>query len=322
MKRRTFAALCSLATAMPFSVTAQDAYPSKPIKIVVVTGPGTATDILARYYADRLGRELKTSVVVENKVGAATIIATEYVVKAPADGYTLLFSGGPLFINHTLYQKLPFDSVRDIRMVARLASTSLVLVVPESSRFTTAKELLEHARNNPGKMNYSTAGSGSTSHLATTLLLSMAGAQATHVPYKGGDGALTGAAAGQVEMTITGISNAAGLLASGKLRPLAVTGLRRTDSLPSVPTLDELGYKGYQIISRLGVMARSETPDAIVAKLSDASEKLIKSAEFEEFRKRNDFDHDWADAKTWEGEKLSEFAYWRKAVQISGAKAN
>jgi len=322
MKRRTFTAVCSLAAALPFAVAAQATYPSRPIRLVVVTGPGTAADILARYYAERLGRELKTSVVVENKVGASSIVATEFVVKAPADGYTLLFSGGPLFINHTLYEKLPFDSVRDVRMVARLASTSLVLVVPASSRFKTAKELLDYARSNPGKVNYSTAGSGSTGHLATTLLLSMAGAQATHVPYKGGDGALIGAAGGQVEMTITGISNAAGLLAGGKLRALAVTGLQRTESLPDVPTLDELGYKGYQIISRLGVMARSDTPDDIVAKLSAVSEKLVKSPEFEEFRKRNDFDSDWASAKTWEAEKQREFEYWRKAVEISGAKAN
>jgi len=298
------------------------AWPSKPVRLVVPTSAGTATDLTARFLADRLGSALGASVIVENKAGANGIIATESVAKAPPDGHTLLVAASTHYINKALYARLNFDPIADFVPIARVNAAYLVLVAPPSLGVRDLAELTRRMKAQPRALSYATAGSGSTTHLAATLLTSSLGVEALHVPYKGGAQALTDTIGAQVQFTFTAIAQAAPHVRAGTLVPIATTGARRPASMPAVPTIAESGLPGYEIASRLGLMAPRGTPDEVVRKLGEAVERIARSAEFADFCQAQGLDVDYANAAAYAGAAAQELAYWASVVGRSGAKAD
>jgi tripartite-type tricarboxylate transporter receptor subunit TctC len=275
------------ALAAPHSL-AQGAYPDRPIKLIVPYPPGSGTDTVARYTARRLEAALKQPVVVDNRTGGNAIIAVQAVIQAPADGYTLLWAAnGPVTTNVALYDKLPYDPLKDLQPVARVAYSPMGLFVPANSPYADAKALLDTAKSRPGQLNY---GSGSATYaIAHEWLLSIAGGQATRVPYKGAAPAITDTAAGLVDFTIVEMSAAIPLLEAGKVRLLAVTSDRRMPAFPDVPTLQELGYRNFFQVAWWGVFAPVGVPPAVTGKLEQTLLAIYGDAESKAYLDKNNY---------------------------------
>lgn len=248
---------------------AQSSYPDKPVKIIVPFPPGGATDVVGRALAVRLSQLWKQQVLVENKPGAGGNIGADLVAKAPADGYTLLLaSPAEITINPYLYAQMPFDPSRDFIPVARVASSPLVLVVNSKSAVKNMPELLQMIKTQGSKVNYASSGSGGPQHLAGELFQLMAGVSMTHIPYKGGAPAITDLLGGQVDLFFAGIPPALPHIIAGKLRPLAVTTLKRSPLLPQVPTISESGFPGFNIENWQGIFVPRGTNSQIVDKIA------------------------------------------------------
>lgn len=248
---------------------AQSSYPDKPVKIIVPFPPGGATDVVGRALAVRLSQLWKQQVLVENKPGAGGNIGADLVAKAPADGYNLLLaSPAEITINPYLYAQMPFDPSRDFIPVARVASSPLVLVVNSKSAVKNMPELLQMIKAQGSKVNYASSGSGGPQHLAGELFQLMAGVSMTHIPYKGGAPAITDLLGGQVDLFFAGIPPALPHIIAGKLRPLAVTTLKRSPLLSQVPTVSESGFPGFNIENWQGIFVPRGTNNQIVDKIA------------------------------------------------------
>ncbi|CAG9167463.1 Bug family tripartite tricarboxylate transporter substrate binding protein [Cupriavidus pampae] len=272
----------------PGLAVAQADYPDRPIKLVVPYPPGSGTDTVARYAARRMEAVLGKAVVIENKPGGNAIIAAQTVINAPADGYTLLWAAnGPVTTNVALYEKLPYNPLTDLEPVARLAYSPMGLYVPADSPYKTAGDLFADARKRPGKLNY---GSGSaTYNIATEWLMSLVGAKANAISYKGSSPTLTDLAGKQVDFAIAEYSAGLPLVKGGKLRMLALTSDRRMKSEPEMPTLQELGYKEFFQVAWWGVFAPKGTPKQVVARLENTLLTVFKDAETAQYLDQNNF---------------------------------
>lgn len=303
---------------MLHAVSANAEWPERALRFLEPYAPGTALDAQVRHIANELGPKLKVPIVVEHRAGANGLIGTDAVAKSAPDGYTFLFTGPGHYTNEFLMKSISYDPLKDFRPVARLSSPMLALVVPASSPYNNLKELLAAARQQPGKLSYSSGGSGSASHLATADLLNAAKVQVLHVPYKTQAQALTDTVGGQVNFTMTAIPTAAAQLKGGRLKALAVTGTKRSASLPDVPTVAEQGIEGYSFASFSGVFAPAGTPDDIVRKLSDLLAEEVKKPAFIEMTLTQGIDIDFADWKSWDSP--AERKRWQDLVISSGAK--
>jgi tripartite-type tricarboxylate transporter receptor subunit TctC len=262
-----------------FPALGQDPYPSKPVRIVVPYPAGGVADLLPRTVGAKLSEKWKQPVVVENKPGASGNIGMAEGARAEPDGYTLVLAPtGNLTVNQFLFRELPFDVARDFAPVTVLATSPNVLVVHPSVPAKTFKELIAHARANPGKLNFSSPGSGSGAHLAGELLNVEAGIKTVHVPYKGMAPAVSDLVGGQVQMMFAGISTALPHIRAGKLVALAIASPQRSAQLPDVPTVAESGFPGFDVTSWYGIVVRSGTPPAVVRKLhADMAEALASA---------------------------------------------
>ncbi len=257
-------------------------FPSKPIRIVVGFAPGGAADISARMVARALTDRIGQQVIIENRAGAAGLIANEIVAKAPPDGYTLLAVNSSLSSIPAMYPKATFDARRDIVAVALVCITQNALVVHPSVPVKTVRDMIAVAKKNPGKLNFSTSGNGSSTHLAAELFKSMAGVDFTHVPYKGQSLAISAAIAGEVDLTFNSIGPLLQFVKTGRLNMVATTGSKRSAILPDVPTIAESGLAGYEAGSWYGFAAPARTPPDVVAKLGDAIVGLLNAPDFME----------------------------------------
>ncbi|ANN79068.1 Bug family tripartite tricarboxylate transporter substrate binding protein [Bordetella flabilis] len=252
-------------------------YPSKPIRVIVPYVAGGAADITARVIAQKMSMSMGVALVVENKPGANGMIGTDFVAKSAPDGYTLLLdASGPLVVNPALYAKTPYDPVRDFAPITQIASYQYVLVVPRQSSIHSLDDLIAQARAKPGQLSYGSAGVGAGGHLAGELLGLMTGTQLVHVPYKGNAQALTDVLSGQLSFTFDTVVTAAPHIQSGRLRAYAVSGPRRAGVLPDVPTMEELGYKGYAVTQFQGLLAPAGTDPGIIARLHDEAVKAAR----------------------------------------------
>ena len=268
MNRRNFLAVTSaLAAARTLPAHAQAAYPTRAVRLVVGFAPGGSTDIAARLIGQWLSERMGQSFVIENRPGAATNIATEFVVKAAPDGYTLLMIAPSGTINATLYDNLNFVLLRDIAPVASVLRQSQIILANPSLPAKTIPELIAYAKANPGKIAMASAGTGSVGHLAGELFQMMAGVKFVHVPYRGAAPALTDLLGGQVQISIIGLAGALEHVASGKLRALAVTATTRSAVLPDVATVGE-SVPGYEATDWFGIGAPRKTDPAIIDKLN------------------------------------------------------
>ncbi len=280
-RRATLCALAALTSAVALPVLAQDAYPNKAVRIVVGFSAGGTTDVVARLLSKELSEEFGQSFIVENKPGAGSNIAAEYVVRAPADGYTLLMMAVTSAINQTLYPNLKFDVTKDLTAVALGAKVPNLLVVNPKLPVNTVKELVDYANNNPGKLNFASSGSGTSIHMTGELFKLQTKTDMSHIPYKGSSPALTDLVGGQVQMMFDNMPSAWPLVQSGKLRALAVTAPVRSPAAPDVPTMAEAGFEGFDVSSWFGLMAPAQTPDAVVQKLNAAVAKALAKPELQ-----------------------------------------
>ena len=258
------------------------AYPNKPVRIIVLFAAGGPADIYARAIGQKLQESLGQAFVIDDRPGAGAVIGTEAVAKSPADGYTLLMMSNTHTVNESLLKTKPYDLMRDFVPIAPVNYSDLLMVVHPSVSANTLKEFLDLAKTKPGALNYASSGPGTPYHMAGELFKSMAGVNVVHVPYKGSAGARTDVMGGQVQMMFDAVTTMAPLVRSGKLRALGTTGLTRSSVLPDVPTVAEAGVANYEATIWLGIMAPAGTPVAIIDKLNAEINKILASPELKE----------------------------------------
>ncbi len=255
------------------------AWPAKPVRIVVPFAPGGSTDVIARMVAQKLTTLWGQTVVVENRAGAGGNVGADVVAKAPADGYTLLMASGSITINPHLYKNMPFDTRKDLVPISNVASGPMLVVVPDGSPAKTLKDLVAMAKAKPGALNFGSAGVGSQVHLAAENLADAAGIDISHVPYKGEALAFTDLIGSQTQFMVGNFAAASALLGKSRLRALAVTGKQRQPQLPDVPTAIEAGLPGFENYGWFGLLAPAGTPADIVAKVQRDTAKVLAETE-------------------------------------------
>jgi tripartite-type tricarboxylate transporter receptor subunit TctC len=294
-------------------------YPERPVKIVVAFTAGGTTDILARSIGQQLQDKLKQPFLVDNKPGAGGNLGTEFVVRAPADGYTLLMdSVGPISINQTLYKNLAYDPLKDLVPIVQVANVPNVLVVHPSVPAKTFEEFVAYVKANPGKLNYGSTGVGTSSHLSGFMLSQRLGVETLHVPYKGAN-ALNDLLAGRLQFMFATIPSVIGQIHAGKLRALAVSSAIPSRSLPGVPTVAEKGFPGFEAGSWFGLFAPKGTPSAVVTMINKAVNEAMPSLEQQLIK-------EGADPVGGTPEQFgkftqAEYVKWKQVVQASGAQA-
>ena len=266
--------------ATSLSATAQR-YPSKPIKMVVGYAPGGGSDIMGRLIAQQITEATGQQVVVENRAGAAQNVAVEYVIKQPADGYTLFMSSAALGVNASLYPKLNYDPVKDLVPSAIFATSPNLLLVHPSYPAKNVREFVAVAKKNPGKLNFSSSGSGSTQHLSGEMLKLMLGVDMTHIPYKGSAPSMTALASGEVDFSFNNIPASQPLMTPGRIRAIGITSAKRSPLLPQLPTMVEGGLAGFVTETWYGVLFPAGTPDDIVNAMNAV---VVKAVQKEDFR--------------------------------------
>lgn len=297
------------------------AYPNKPVKLVVAFSAGGTTDSLTRLIGQRLGDRYKQSFVVENKPGGGGNIGTEFVVRAPADGYTLIVNSvGPMAINASLYKTLTYDPQIDLVPIVQFADVPNVLVVPPSLNIKTMQELVAYAKANPAKTNYASTGTGTSSHLASFLLAQKAGFTAAHIPYKGA-GAVVDLLTGRVQFMFATIPSVIGHIRAGTLTAIAVSSLQRSRSLPMVPTVHESGFPEFQAGSWFGLFAPKGTPAGITAELNKAVNEILRDPEITAKMVQEGADPVGGSAAQYGAFIKAEHEKWKAVVKASGAVA-
>jgi len=256
-------------------VTAQQDYPSKPIRVITPYAPGGSTSILARLVGQKLTESWGQQVIVENRPGGNTVIGTESLAKSPPDGYTIMLTSKTLVINPNLIPNLPYDPIKDFAPIGTVSRVEFVLVVHPAVPANNLQELIALAKARPGQLNYATPGSGGPGHLATEIFSVMTGVKMQHIPYKGGGAALIDLVGGQVQLCFATPLEFAPHINSGKLKGIAVSGEVRLPSLPQVPTFTEAGLPGLDIAFWQGIFAPAGTPKAVIEKISTELARIL-----------------------------------------------
>ena len=288
-------------------------YPSRLIRLVVPFSAGSGVDVLARVVADKLAERVKQPVIVDNKTGAAGIIGFDYAAKSPPDGYTLLVSVNTLVINPAL-RKVPYDPIKDFAPIMQLASGGFILAVHPSVKADSVGELVALTRANPGKLNYASAGVGSFVHLGTELFKMLTGADLVHIPYKGITAAATGLITGDVAFMTVPMELALPHLRTGKIKPLAVTGARRSPLAPDVPTVAEAELADFNMDLWTGLLAPAGTPKEIIARLNAEITRILSVAETRSLLSQRGIEAMPGTPEQFAGLIAADLARWQKVV--------
>ena len=296
------------------------AYPTRPIRLIVPFAPGGSNDIMARLAGQKLSETLGTQVVVDNRAGGSGIIGTDIAAKAAPDGYTVLMMSLTFAVNPSLYSKLPYDTEKDLAPVTLVASAPLMLVVHPSIPAKSVQELIAYAKANPGKLNFGSGGPGTTPHLAGEMLKMMAGVKMTHVPYKGGGPALNDLIGGQIQLMLENIPSTLPHAKSGRLRALAVSGLKRSALVPDLPTLDEAGLKGYEIVGWNGLFVPAGTSRQIVTRLHGDIAKALAQPDVKERLATMGAEPVGNSPEAFRAFVKAEIVKWAKVVKEAGLK--
>ncbi len=282
MKLRLFRLLLAVVFVSQLSIVSAQAWPTKPVKIVLGFPPGGATDILSRDFAAKLGEELKQQVIIENKPGAGGTIGADLVAKATPDGYTLTIGTSS---NHaiavSLYKKLPYDPIKDFAPITMLAVSQNVVVINPALPANNIKELVAYAKANPGKLNFGSSGNGTISHLTGEMFNALNATQITHIPYKGSAFVFPDLLSGQISVMYDSTISIGSLIKSGKVKALAVTGATRSKLMPELPTVAESGYRDFESTNWFGFFAPVATPKDILLKLNAAAVKVLAAPDLQ-----------------------------------------
>jgi tripartite-type tricarboxylate transporter receptor subunit TctC len=317
---RTFRTLLT-AVLLAASTLAMAAFPDKPIKVVVGFPAGGPLDQHARLLTDKLQAVLGQPIMVDYKSGAGGTVGAQEVMKAPADGYTLMLANtGVMVINPALYTKLPYATLKDFTPIARTAMQPLALLVNPAVPAKTLKEFVDYSRSRPGQINYGSAGNGGISHLVPEMFKSATGLFMVHIPYRGSAPAFTDLMGGQVQFMAESIPQAASYHKQGKVRALAVTSRERNPALPDVPTVIESGIKGFEVVGFYGFLAPAGTPKEVVSKLSDAFKQVLAMPEVRNRMISQGADPAFLGADDFARFLAAEMPRWAEAVSKSGAK--
>lgn len=294
-------------------------FPSKPIKIIVPASAGTSIDAMTRFFAEPLAKRLNTPVVVDNRSGAGGLLGYTAAAKSTPDGYTLILTGIPLYLL-PLFSEAPtppFDALKDFAPVARVARVPLAIVVAVDSPYRTMADLVQAMKNKPGEVTYSSQGVGSSAHLCSVILNDMSKTKALHVGYKETTMAVTDVVGGRVAFTCQSSVGVLPLAQGGKLRILAVTGSKRWEELPNVPTVSESGVPGFEASSQLDFMAPAGTPEGVLQLLSEHIVQIAQSPQYKEFCVKQVIAQDVMDAKALAPEMVREAARWKRVAQLA-----
>jgi tripartite-type tricarboxylate transporter receptor subunit TctC len=316
------AAALFAATALHTSASAQQDYPNRPITLVIPYAAGGGNDVMGRLVADKMSRTLGQQIVVENRGGAGGSIATRQVAKAAPDGYTLVLGGtGTLAVNPSLYANVGYDPRKDFAPIGMIGTGALVVIAHPSVPAKTIPELIALAKKEPGKLSYASAGVGSGIHLGAVLFELMADVKLTHVPYKGTGPALNDLVGGHVQLYFSSLPSAIGLVNNGQVRALAVTGLKRSQIFPDIPTVDETGVKGYETVLRYGIVAPAGTPKPIIDKLNAALRDAVTAPDTRERMAKDGTEPHPSTPEEYAADIDREEKKWSEIVERAGAKA-
>ena len=302
------------------NVAAQQEYPSKPIRIIVPFPPGGSNDFLARLFAPKLTEMLGVQVIVDNRGGGNTIIGNEAVARSAPDGYTLLLVGSSHVYIPLLYPKIPYDTLNDFVPVAGIARGELILVVHPSLPVKTAQDLVALAKKNPGALNYAVSSTGGPTHLVAVQFEMVAGVKMQQVPYKGGGPAVTDLIGGHVQVGFQTPATVTPIVRSGKLRGLAVTGEKRLDSAPNVPTFAESGLPGVSLRSWYVINAPAATPKAVVEKLGSAVQKITAMPDVRAALNKQGLDSYYAASEAADAARREDSAVAAKLIKAANIK--
>ena len=312
---------CACLAGASLAMPAAWAFPTKPIRIVMGFPAGGPLDQHARILSDRLQAQLGQPIVIDYKSGAGGAVGAQEVMKAPADGHTLMLANtGVMVINPALYSKLPYNTLRDFVPVARTAMQPLALLVNPKVPVNTLTEFIQYAKARPGQINYGSAGNGGSSHLVPEMFKSATGLFMVHIPYRGSAPAFTDLMAGQVQFMAESIPQAAQYHKQGKVRALAVTSRERNPALPDVPTVMETGIKNFEVVGFYGFLAPAGTPKEVVSKLSDAFKAVLTQPDIRARMVSQGADPAFLGAEDFAKFLTAEMPRWADVVQKSGAK--
>ena len=312
--------LILLVAACIVSPTLAQSWPAKPVRIVVPFAPGGGSDFIARFIAARLTPGLGQQVIVENKPGAGGMLGITQGAQAPADGYTLTLIASSYTVNPSIY-KFSFDPVADITPIIQLSQGPLLVVVNPKVPAKSTRELIALAKAKPGQVNFASSGQGSVIHMATELFQSMAGIKMNHIPYKGTGPALTDTIGGQTDVFFSSTATAVPQVQAGKLRALAVTSAKRIPALPEVPTVNESGVKGYEVVLWHGLIGPKGLPRAIVERINREAMKTLQLKETEQQLQNDGVSPAGGTPEQFRTVIEQEIGVWRKVAADAGVKA-
>ena len=319
MKTFRFSAVVGLIVLASGGAWAQQAYPTKPVRVVIVFPPGGATDVVGRVAFQKVGEQVGQQFVIDNRVGAGGTIGAAHVAKSAPDGYTLMVYSTTLLANAHLYKKLPYDSLKDFVGITPVARLVNALVVHPSMPVRTVKDLIALAKARPGEISYGSAGVGALQHLSTSLLANMAGVQMVHVPYKGGGPAAVAAASGEIQMLLTPASEVVAHIQSRRVRPIAVSSSTRISQFPDLPTIAET-VPGYEFTSWMGTFAPAGTPKAIVDRINLELKKAVADPEVASNLSGQTLDPMYMTPEEFAREMKVQYDKYGHVVKLSGAR--
>ena len=311
-------ALLSCFLGVTSSAALAQAYPNKPIKLIVPFAPGGFTDVVARILGQKLSVSLGQPFVIENKAGAGSTIGTDFVAKAAPDGYTLVMVSSTHVISPAIYPKLPYDPIKSFTPVGKLVDSAYVLLVNPKVPANNVAEFIALAKASPDKIHYASSGNGSSQHLMGGMFAAMTGVKMKHVPYKGSSGAANDLVAGVVESSFAGVPNAMAQVPAGRLKALAVTTSKRIPQLPDVPTMQEAGVSGYNASVWLGLLAPAGTPKDVVMKLNTEIAKVLSAADTKKELYAAGVEADISSPEALNTLMVQELDRWGKVIKDAG----